>query len=318
MAWGREKIPVMTDRLMLLDTASLYFRAYYGVPATIKAPNGMPVNAVRGLLDFIARLVTDHRPTHLIACWDDDWRPEFRVAAVPSYKVHRVAEEADPALAGESVPDDLIPQVVLIERVLALLGIPRIGVAGFEADDVIATLATQATCAVAIVTGDRDLFQLVDDQQPIKVLYTAAKGVGAADVIDDAAVQAKYGVAANQYADFALLRGDPSDGLPGVRGVGEKTAARLIAEYGSVDALMAAVMAGKAHFAPALSKKLRDSVEYLDVAGPVVRVRRDVPVADCVSQLPTASPDPASLDLFAEQWGLGGSLVRVKAALGWR
>ena len=212
-------------RLLLLDTASLYFRAYFGVPDTVRAPDGTPVNAVRGLLDFIARLVADHSPTTLVACMDADWRPQWRVELIPSYKAHRVAEEASQTAAGtsdiEEVPDTLSPQVPVIEAVLDAIGIARVGVPDFEADDVIGTLATGSQDPVTIVTGDRDLFQLVDDARGVRVLYPR-KGVGDCDLIDEAAIADRYGVRADRYADFAALRGDPSDGLPGVKGIGEK------------------------------------------------------------------------------------------------
>lgn len=304
---------------MLLDTASLYFRAFYGVPDSIRAPDGTPINAVRGLMDFIARLITDHSPTHLVACWDDDWRPQFRVDAIPSYKLHRVAE--DPALIAanaEAVPDDLQPQVELIIEALALLGICRIGAAGYEADDVIGSLATQAHDPVAVVTGDRDLFQLIDDSKPIKVLYTAAKGVGAAEVFDEAAVLKKYGIRASQYADLALLRGDPSDGLPGVRGIGEKTATKLLNEYGSVEELMSAVLSGKARLTPSLAAKLREGADYLEIAKPVVSVAKDITFPDFDATLPAMPAAPAELEAFTRRWGLTGSISRVALALRWR
>ncbi len=214
---------------MLLDAASLYFRAFYGVPTTVTAPDGRPVNAVRGFLDMSARLVVAHRPDRFVACWDDDWRPAFRTDAVPSYKAHRQAPEG-----GEEVPDELGPQVPVIVDVLAAAGLSRVGAPGYEADDVIGTLATRARGPVDIVTGDRDLFQLVDDARGVRVLYTARGGIGDLDLVDEAAVAAKYGVPGRAYADFAVLRGDPSDGLPGVKGVGEKTAAALITAFGSL------------------------------------------------------------------------------------
>ena len=222
MHWHDLRVTTPPDTLMLLDTPSLYFRAFYGVPDSVVAPDGSPVNAVRGLLDFIARLVTDRSPTRLVAAMDADWRPAFRVAAIPSYKTHRLA----PAGA-EEVPDALSPQVVVIEQVLAALGVPCFGVEGYEADDVIGTLATSDPGPVDVVTGDRDLFQLVDDARAVRVLYTA-RGVGRHDVVDETWVAGKYGIPGRAYADFATLRGDPSDGLPGVAGVGDKTAAALI------------------------------------------------------------------------------------------
>ena len=300
----------MSERLMVLDTPSLYFRAYYGVPDSVVAPDGSPVNAVRGLLDFVARLVTDRRPTHLVAAMDADWRPAFRVAAIPSYKEHRLAPEG-----GELVPDALSPQVAVIEEVLDALGIVHFGVDGYEADDVLGTLATRATGPVEIVTGDRDLFQLVDDERGVRILYTAARGVGRAEVIDEAAVTAKYGIPGRAYADFATLRGDPSDGLPGVSGVGDKTAAALITRYGDLPGLMAALDAGDPAMPAGARLKLDAARDYLAVAPAVVRVARDVPLPSYDDLLPRAPKDPAKLVELSERWGLDSPLNRVLAAL---
>ncbi|GMA39584.1 5'-3' exonuclease [Mobilicoccus caccae] len=247
--------------LMLLDTASLYFRAFYGVPDRSE-PGEPPRNAITGLVDMMTTLVNAHRPSGLIACWDDDWRPAFRVAAVPTYKAHRVAEEAAHEGDGgggiaEEVPEALNVQVPVIVELLASIGIPRIGHPGYEADDVIGTLTERAREVgrpVLVVTGDRDLFQLVDDAAGITVLYTARGGVRGADVVNEAFLQSAYGVGSGAaYADLALLRGDPSDGLPGVKGVGEKTAAKLMAQYGSVAALQAAIAAGNPRRGPSAS-----------------------------------------------------------------
>ncbi|MGZ4601890.1 MAG: 5'-3' exonuclease, partial [Oryzihumus sp.] len=257
---------------MLLDTPSLYFRAFYGVPDSMKAPDGTPVNAVRGLLDFIARLVTDRGPTRLVACMDADWRPAFRVDALPSYKAHRVASGDQ-----EEVPDALSPQVAIIEDVLQALGLACFGVEGYEADDVIGTLATHDPGPVDVVTGDRDLFQLVEDARTVRVLYTA-RGVGRHEVLDEAAVTAKYGIPGRAYADFATLRGDPSDGLPGVAGVGDKTAAALITRYGSLPGLLAALEAGDRAMPAGARAKLEAARDYLAVAPLVVAVARDVPL----------------------------------------
>ena len=229
-----------TGRLMLLDTASMYFRAFYGVPE-ITAPDGTPVNAVRGLLDFISRLVADYRPTDLVCCWDNDWRPQWRVDLIPSYKAHRVVEEVASAPDVEEVPDPLEVQVPIILEVLDALGIRVIGADGYEADDVIGTLATGAGQPVDIVTGDRDLFQLVDDEADVRVLYIA-RGVGNHERVTNEWVRAKYDIDARQYADFATMRGDNSDGLPGVAGVGEKTAATLLNRFGDMDGIVAAAL----------------------------------------------------------------------------
>jgi 5'-3' exonuclease len=299
---------------MLLDAASLYFRAYFGVPDSVRAPDGTPVNAVRGLLDFIARLVADHSPDDLVACMDADWRPQWRVDLIPSYKAHRVAEEVPEGSDVEVVPDTLTPQVPVIEAVLDAVGIARVGVAGYEADDVIGTLAGRAAGPVDIVTGDRDLFQLVDDARRVRVLYPV-KGMGTLQAVDGGWLRVKYGVDGSGYADLALLRGDPSDGLPGVPGVGEKTAAKLLATYGDLAGIMAAVDDPASKLSPAQRKRLAEARGYVAVAPKVVRVAGDVPLPDFDAALPSEPRDAEALEVLAERWGLGGSSQRLLAVL---
>ncbi|WP_345624716.1 5'-3' exonuclease [Streptomyces ziwulingensis] len=304
----------VTGRLMLLDTASLYFRAYFGVPDSVKAPDGTPVNAVRGLLDFIDRLVRDHRPGHLVACMDADWRPRWRVDLIPSYKAHRVAEERAAGPDAEEVPDTLSPQVPVIEEVLDALGIARVGVPEYEADDVIGTFTARATGPVDIVTGDRDLYQLVDDARGVRVLYPI-KGVGTLQLTDEAFLREKYGVDGGGYADLALLRGDPSDGLPGVPGVGEKTAARLLDRFGDLAGILAAVGDPGSGLTPAQRRRLDEARPYLAVAPKVVRVAADVPLPEVDTALPHTPRDPVALAALAARWGLGGSLERLLTTL---
>jgi 5'-3' exonuclease len=298
--------------LLLLDTASLYFRAFYGVPDTVTAPDGTPVNAARGLLDYIARLVDDRRPTHLVAAMDESWRPAWRVAAVPSYKSHRVAEEGGPD--EEAVPDTLTPQVPIICEALDALGIARVGAADYEADDVIGTLATRATMPVEIVTGDRDLFQLVDDSVPIRIVYVV-KGVGNREIIDEAEVTRRYGIPGRSYAEYATLRGDASDGLPGVKGVGEKTAAILINSFGTVAGVVEAAKASADGFPKGCQAKVLADLDYLDRAVDVVRVARDAPIGAVDDRIPSTPKDPERLAELAERWGLGTSTKRVLHSL---
>ncbi|MEV6961836.1 5'-3' exonuclease [Streptomyces sp. NPDC051207] len=305
----------VTGRLMLLDTASLYFRAYFGVPESVRAPDGTPVNAVRGLLEFIDRLVKDHRPDRLVACMDADWRPQWRVELIPSYKAHRVAEEHAAGPDEEEVPDTLSPQVPVIEAVLDALGIARVGVAGYEADDVIGTFTARATGPVDIVTGDRDLYQLVDDGRGVRVLYPL-KGVGTLQLTDEPWLREKYGVDGRGYADLATLRGDPSDGLPGVPGVGEKTAAKLLAEFGDLAGILAAVDDPRSKLTPAQRRRLDEARPYLAVAPKVVKVADDVPLPEVDTAVPVAPRDPAALEALAARWGLGGSLQRLLTTLG--
>ena len=275
---------------MLLDTASLYFRAYFGVPDSIKAPDGTPVNAVRGLLDFISRLVEEYRPTHLACCWDNDWRPQWRV------------------------PDPLEAQIPVIVAVLEAFGIAIVGADGYEADDVIGTLATKAGMPVEIVTGDRDLFQLVDDSAEVRVLYTA-RGVGRHERVTEDVVREKYGIEAHQYADFATLRGDNSDGLPGVAGVGEKTAATLLGRFGSVSALREAALDPDADLAPGPRRKILDAADYLEVAPTVVAVARDLDLNGPDLRLPRTPVDPEAIKELAGRWGLSSPIARLVETL---
>jgi 5'-3' exonuclease len=310
---------------MLLDTASLYFRAYFGVPDSFRGPDGTPVNAVRGLLDFISQLLKAYKPSHLACCWDNDWRPQWRVDLLPSYKAHRVAKSGDTILpemaksantAAEGVPDGLAVQVPLILAVLDALGIAVVGKDGYEADDVIGTLASTAPMPVDVVTGDRDLFQVVDDERQVRVLYTA-RGVGKHEVVDNAWVQQKYGIPAAAYVDYATMRGDASDGLPGVAGIGDKTAASLLNSYGNLEGILAAASGSKPKISNAVSAKLGAAIDYLAVAPSVVAVARDLDLAVSFDDLrcPTA---PAKPELFAELTellNLGGSAERVLASI---
>ena len=300
---------------MLLDTASLYFRAFYGVPDKVKAPDGTSVNAARGLLDIIAKLVTLYEPTHIVACWDDDWRPQWRVDLIPTYKAHRVVEEVAGAPDVEELPDPLEAQVPIIRDVLAAFGIAVVGAPGYEADDVIGTLATGAGMPVDIVTGDRDLFQLVDDAAAVRVLYVG-RGVGRHERVDEAWVVEKYGVRADQYAAFATLRGDASDGLPGVKGVGEKTAATLLQKYGDLAGVLAAVDDPASDLGPGPRAKLRAAADYLTVAPRVVAVARDLDLPRGQLALPRSPADPDGLAALVERWSLSSPVERLTGVLG--
>ncbi len=304
-----------TPRLLLLDSASLYFRAFYGVPDQRSDPAEPPTNALRGFLDMLATLVNAHRPTHLVACWDDDWRPQWRVDLIPSYKTHRLTEGSDTV---EESPDDLTPQVPLIRDALRAVGIARLGAPGYEADDVIGTLVARhaGRLPVDVVTGDRDLLQLVDDEGPVRVLYTGRGGVRDPDVMTQTALAERYGVSTGDaYVDMSVLRGDTSDGLPGVKGIGEKTAAQLIATYGSLAGLRRAVHGGDPGLKGARRANLEAASDYLDVAPRVVRVAHDAPVADVDIAVPTAVADPDLLGRLAETYGVANPVDRLLSAL---
>ena len=303
----------VSERLMLLDTASMYFRAFYGVPE-ITAEDGTPVNAVRGLLDFISRLVSDYRPTHLVCCWDNDWRPQWRVDLIPSYKAHRVVEELETAPDVEEVPDPLEVQIPIILDVLDAFGICVLGADGYEADDVIGSLATDAGMPVDVVTGDRDLFQLVDDDAEVRVLYIA-RGVGNHERVTRDWVRAKYDIEPGQYADFATLRGDTSDGLPGVAGVGEKTAATLLNRFGDMAGIVAASQDPDSDMGPGPRGKLKASADYLEVAPTVVAVARDIDFGKADLALPRVPKDPDALAELADRWSLTSAVDRLCKAL---
>jgi len=311
----------MDRPLVLLDAASLYFRAYFGVPESVTAPDGTPVNAVRGFTDMVAFLVERRRPSRLVACLDLDWRPAFRVAAIPSYKAHRVVQEApEGSPDAEVVPDTLAPQVPVILDVLAAAGIATAGAEGFEADDVIGTLvATERRDPVEVVSGDRDLFQVVrEEPTPVRVVYVG-RGLAKAEVLGPTELAARYGLPADSgpgYAALAALRGDPSDGLPGVPGVGEKTAATLVGRFGTVAGVLAALDDPGAAIAPGLRAKLAAARDYLRVAPSVVQVAPDAPVhLDRDDALPAGPADPERLAELQETWGLSGPVGRLVAAL---
>jgi 5'-3' exonuclease len=303
----------MPGRLLLLDSASLYFRAFFGVPDSLKAPDGTVINAVRGMLDFVATLAGQYQPDAIVAAWDDDWRPQWRVDLIPSYKTHRVA-----AVVGdediEEVPDLLTPQVPIIAEALTMLGVPVIGADAAEADDVIGTLAHRWSGPVDVVTGDRDLFQLVDDEHPVRVLYTA-RGVGSHDVVDASWVRTKYGIEPAQYVDFAVMRGDPSDGLPGVPGIGEKTAASLLAAHSDLDGIQAAAVDPSSELRPRIRQSLVDSADYIAAARTVVAVRSDLTTPDLEVFSPLTAEQTAEFQAFGATWGLGGVVERVIRAL---
>jgi 5'-3' exonuclease len=294
--------------LLLVDSASLYFRAFHGVPESVTAPDGRPVNAVRGFLDMIATVATRRHPDRFVACLDADWRPAFRVALLPSYKAHRAA-----AGGTEIVPTGLVPQVPVLLDVMAGIGLAVAGCPGFEADDVIATLAERDTDAVEVVSGDRDLFGMVSDR--VHLLYVG-RGVSKMAVCGPAEVTERYGVPAAHYADFAALRGDPSDGLPGVPGVGERTAAALVSRFGSVEAIVSAAEAGPDGFPAGVRSKILAGMDYLRVAPGVVRMRTDAPVEPVDATIPAEVANAEWLSELADTHGVRSSITRVCTAFG--
>jgi 5'-3' exonuclease len=291
----------MPAPVLLLDGASMWFRSYFGVPSSITAPDGRPVNAVRGFIDSMGVVVTQQRPSRLVVCLDLDWRPQFRVDLIASYKAHRVAEpEPDGQPDIEEVPDELTPQIDMIMALLDAFGIPTAGAPGFEADDVMGTLAArERSNPVVVVSGD----------------------LAKATLFGPSEVAEHFGVPVDRagpaYAELALLRGDPSDGLPGVPGVGEKTAATLLAQHGSLEQILAAAHDPKSKMANGLRAKLLAATDYIEAAGPVVRVATDAPVtlSTPTDALPLAAADPERTAELATELGVGSSIARLQKAL---
>jgi 5'-3' exonuclease len=259
---------------------------------------------------MLATLIRTRGPDRVVCAMDADWRPAWRVALVASYKAHRQATDG-----GEQVPADLTPQVPILVDVLAAIGIATVGVAGHEADDVFGTHATREPGPGEVAPGDPGRQQLNDDARGVRVLY-CGRGVARLEVFDDAMVRARYGVPAHWYADLATLRGDPSDGLPGVAGVGEKTAARLLTAHGGLAGLLAALAdPGDGRLAAGIRARLAAADGYLAAARQVTAVRTDVPVGVVDAALPPAPSSPAPLDQLAERFNLTGPVRRLTAAM---
>jgi 5'-3' exonuclease len=309
----------VTAPLALLDSASLYFRSFYALPDSMTAPDGTSVNAVRGFTDTIARILTDRRPGRLVACLDADWRPEFRVQALPTYKAHRVAADGDGI--EEEVPDLLTPQIPIILDLLDAFGFCTAEASGYEADDVIGALAArEKTDPVEVISGDRDMFQIVRYEPTPATIWYVGRGWNKVEVIGPAELAAKYDLPLQdtgpRYADMAVLRGDPSDGLPGVPGIGEKTAAKLIREFGDLQALIAAANAGDKRIPKRAQTNILASAEYLAAAPVVVAVAVDAPVVlDRDDRVPSAPLDLDRVLDLKKHWDLGASVDRLLAAL---
>jgi 5'-3' exonuclease len=297
--------------LMLLDSASLWYRAFYGMPDSLVSPDGTPVNAIRGYLDMSARLITTYKPNRLVACIEGDWRPSWRVELFPEYKANRLDAEGE-----EEEPDLLAPQIPILMDVLDAFGIAIVGVDDYEADDVMASFAEREVCPIRIVTGDRDMFQLVDDAKDIKVVYLA-KGISQHDLVDMSWVSKRYEIPGDRYSLFAIFRGDPSDGLPGVKGIGEKGAAVIANNFANVDEVIAGAKSNHAALTPNLIKKIIAGQDYLKIAPTLVQCARQVslPVIDLA--LPTKPSDLSHIYQLQKDYGLGASIDRMIAALRW-
>jgi 5'-3' exonuclease len=297
---------------MLLDSASLWYRAYYGMPDTLLSPTGMPVNAIRGYLDMTARLIGMYSPNRIVACIEGDWRPSWRVDLYPAYKANRLEDDSEV----EEEPESLTPQIPVLLDLLDAFGIPMVGVDDYEADDVMATFAVKEKGPIRIVTGDRDLFQLVDDKRDVKVVYLA-KGLSQHDLVDISWVANKYGIPGDRYALFAMFRGDPSDGLPGVKGIGEKGAALIASNFASVQDAIAGAKAGHEVLSSSLAKKIIDGSDYLKIAPTLVNCARDVAIPQMGITMPKKPVDLSEIYAIKDEYGLGASVDRLISALGW-
>lgn len=290
---------------LLIDASSLIFRALFSTPDSIKAADGTPVNAAYGFLGMLARLIGDHRPEFICCATDEDWRPEWRVALIDTYKTFR-AEEGS---AQDAAEDLLAPQMPLLFEILEGSGIPVVGHPGYEAEDVIGTLAARAPGRVGILSGDRDLFQLVRD--PDVFVFYPKRGVSQMDIVDESYIADKYDIPGNAYRDFAVLRGDPSDGLPGVRGIGEKLASSLLTRYKTLDAVIEAAESSEPGV---VIGKVRRDLDYVKRAVQVVTIACDLPIPEVDLTRPHPEPDPALYEM-ADAAALGGALRRLVAAL---
>lgn len=297
--------------LMLLDSASLWYRAYFGMPDTLVSPSGLQVNAIRGYLDMTSKLINLYKPNRIVACLEGDWRPSWRVELFPDYKMNRLDESGE-----EEEPDTLSPQIPILLDLLEALGIPMLGVDDYEADDLMATFAVNQPGPVRIVTGDRDLFQLVDDKRDVKVVYLA-KGIANHDLIDLKWIEQKYEIPGDRYGLFAMIRGDASDGLPGIKGIGEKGAASIARQFTNLDEVMKAAINDDERLTTNIRKKLLESSEYAKIAPKLVGCATDVSIPEMKIDLPNKPLNTQKIQNMKEEFGLGTSVDRIMNALGW-
>jgi 5'-3' exonuclease len=296
---------------MLLDSASLWYRAYFGMPDTLVSPTGQPVNAIRGYLDMTSRLLVKYQPNRIVACLEGDWRPSWRVELFPDYKLNRLDEEG-----AEEEPDTLGPQIPILLDVLDALGIPLLGVDDYEADDLMATFSVKQPGPVRIVTGDRDLFQLADDKRDVKIVYLA-KGISNHDLVDLKWIQDKYQIPGDRYALFAMIRGDSSDGLPGIKGIGEKGAMVIANLFKTMPEVMQAAAGTDERLSPNIRKKLLESSQYAAIAPKLVGCALDVSIPEMEISMPKKPKSLEKIVKLKDEFGLGASIDRIMSALNW-
>ena len=302
--------------LLLLDSASLWYRAFYGLPQSMVSPSGLPVNAIRGYLDSIARMAVTYQPDRIVACLDGDWRPSWRTDLSPEYKANRIEEESDDGSLSDAAEEleILEAQVPVIMKVLDAIGIPLIGIDDYEADDVIATLSVREPGPTFIVTGDRDLFQLVDDKRKVKVAYIA-KGISQHELVDLKWIKNRYEIPGDRYALFATFRGDPSDGLPGARGIGPKGAATIANTFATIEEVIVAATKSNPKLTASLQKKITESADYLRKAEIVVNCVDDLRLPKGPFNLPKKVVNPNALEILSKNYGIDSSVKRLLSAL---
>ena len=301
--------------LLLLDSASLWYRAFYGLPQSMVSPSGQPVNAIRGYLDSIARMAVTYQPDRIVACLDGDWRPSWRTDLIPEYKANRIEEESDDGSLSDAAEEleILEAQVPVIMEVLDAIGIPLIGIDDYEADDVIATLSVREPGPTFIVTGDRDLFQLVDDKRKVKVAYIA-KGISQHELVDLKWIKNRYEIPGDRYALFATFCGDPSDGLPGARGIGPKGAATIANSFATIEEVIEAANKSNSKLSASLQKKILESSDYLRKAEVVVNCVDDLRLPKGPFNLPKKVVDSKALEILSKSYGIDSSVKRLLSA----
>ena len=298
--------------LMLIDSASLWYRAYYGMPDTLLSPKGEPVNAIKGFIDMTARLINTYRPDRLALCLDGDWRPSWRIELFPDYKANRLDESGEE----EEEPDLLTPQIPALLEFFEALGIEIIGADDYEADDVIATLSKREKGPIRVVTGDRDLFQLVDDKRDVKVVYLA-KGISSHDLVDTKWIAQKYSIPGDRYALFAMIRGDASDGLPGIKGIGEKGASEIASNFSTIKEVVDAALNDDSKLRDLHRKRVIADLKYAQVVEKLVSCAHDVSLPGVDFKIPKRPSNESGLLSLANDYGLTTNLSRIKSALQW-
>ena len=299
---------------LLVDSASLWYRAFYGMPESISSTTGLPNNAIKGFFDGLARIITRYRPDEIGICLDDNWRPQWRVDLFPGYKLNRLEADAC-AGGGEAEPDLLTPQIGPIIELCTLLGLHPISVEDQEADDVIATLANVSTdTSIRVMTGDRDLFQLIRLPSDVQIIYLA-KGISQHDLVDGSYITTRYGVPADRYGLFAAIRGDASDGLPGIKGIGEKGAATIANSFDSMDAVIDAAITESDLLSSTHRKRILADLDYARIAEKLVNCRTDLAIDGVELNRWKERSDLIEFRRRAKEWELGSTIERITAAL---